>query len=292
MFCRRSFFERIRTSALVLAAPSIAAICSSRWTVAGESKQSGDSAEGFRAMPWDHPPYGAPPLTFGERCGITILAETKRELIRSMLPRPLELDVSATASGDGAVVMLQQYLNTITHPLRVSYPNATVIVPAILGDKPGFYMARIYEGSNQATMLSIWGREIWGFPKVAAETNVLRKGKLVTAFVRAAFESMDVVVSLTDQEETVEAGSLSIFCRKTIPSPDNSGPDIDRIIEAPWRYTSETHIPAKVEKCDLKLAVNGKLNDLPVIEVLDAFWCTQGPGTILDKGSVLYDYLA
>jgi len=187
--------------------------------------------------------------------------------------------------------MLQQYMNTIIRPLQVSYPNACVIIPASLKGNSGFYMVRVFEGSNQATMLTIWGREIWGFPKVAADTNVTRKGKRASSFVRAGFESVDVVVYLYDDEEVTEADTLPIFCRKTIPSPDNNGPDLDRIVEVPWRHTAETHIPAKVETCAVKLAVHGNAVDLPVREVVDAFWCTQGPGTILDKGKVVHDYL-
>jgi hypothetical protein len=85
---------------------------------------------------------------------------------------------------------------------------------------------------------------------------------------------------------------LYLYCRKTIPSPDNQGPDLDRIIEIPWRHTPENRISGKVERFDVELDVRGKAIKLPTEGYVDAFWFTQGAGTILDKGKVVHDYLA
>jgi acetoacetate decarboxylase len=201
-------------------------------------------------------------------------------------------DATAWDSQDADVVMIQQNMNTLTHPLHVAYPNACVIVPSLLDGALGFYMARVYEGSSAATMLTIWGREIWGFPKIAGDSNVTRDGQRTTSYLRAGHASADVVLELTGEEHTEPATTLRLYCRKTIPSADGRGLDLDRIIEVPWHQTIERRLVGTVERCDVKIDVPGGAVALPVKEVLQAFWYSQEPGTVLDKGKVVFDYLA
>ena len=176
MFCRRSLLSRIRDAAIFLAVPSIATSIGRRTADAQEKETTPDAQDKFQIMPFDNPPFGAPPLTFGKRSGVTVIVKTDVELVKSLVPAPLK--------PVGPELMIQQHMNTIEHPLRVRYPNATVIVPVSMNDKEGFYMARVYEGSPDATMLTIWGREIWGFPKIAADTNVYREGNRTTRAVK------------------------------------------------------------------------------------------------------------
>ena len=67
---------------------------------------------------------------------------------------------------------------------------------------------------------------------------------------------------------------------------------LDRIVEVPWRHTPEKRVPGDVRRCDVRIDLRGKSVKLPIKEVVDAFWFSQGPGTILDKGKVVHDYLA
>ena len=66
------------------------------------------------------------------------------------------------------------------------------------------------------------GREIWGFPKIAGDSNVTRDGKRTTSYLRAGHASADVVLALTGEEHTEPATTLRLYCRKTIPSADDS----------------------------------------------------------------------
>jgi acetoacetate decarboxylase len=175
--------------------------------------------------------------------------------------------------------------------MRVTYPNATVIVPVSMNDTQGFYMARVYEGSPDAAMLTIWGREIWGFPKIAADTNVCREGDFTSSYVRAGNASASVALKLQEKTHIEPAATLNLYCRKTIPSADNQGPDLDRIIEVPWRRTDEHRISGEVKRFTVRLYMRGKSTKLPVDEYVDAFWFTQDGGTVLDKGKVVHDYL-
>lgn len=284
MFSRRTMLARLRNATVMAAVPTFVNNLWCRTAHTQETTPSADQADGFAIMPFDNYPYGAPPLTFGERHGVTVIVKTDAALVESLVPAPL---IPA-----GSELMIQQHMNTIKSPLHVTYPNATVIVPVTLGDTSGFYMARVYEGSGQATMLTIWGREIWGFPKIAADTNVLRQGNATTSYVRAGLAQVDVVLHLQLTEQIEPANSLSLYCRKTIPWADNSGPDLDRIIQVPWRHTPETRISGKVERIDVELDVRGTAVKLPVEGVTGAFWFAEPAGTILDKGQVVHDYLA
>jgi hypothetical protein len=115
----------------------------------------------------------------------------------------------------------------------------------------------------------------------------LRRG-----YVRSGLAQADVVLQLQEAEQIEPANTLSLYCRKTIPSPDNTGPDLDRIIEVPWRHTPETRFPCNVERFEVELDVRGRSVKLPAEGVTDAIWFTQPAGTILDKGKVVHDYLA
>ena len=284
MLSRRSLFSRLRDAAVALATPPIATGIFGRTTNAEEPQGTASSRHDFHTMPFDNPPFGAPPLTFGERFGVTVIVRTDIDLVRSLVPPPLQ--------PAGSELMIQQNMNTITAPLQVKYPNATVIVPASLGQTDGFYMARVYEGSAHATMLTIWGREMYGFPKVAADTNVSRQGNQTSSYVRAGNAAADIVLQLQDTTRVEPEATLLLFCRKTIPSADNKGPDLDRIIEIPWRQTAEHRVSGEVEHCSVELDVRGKGVMLPIREYVDAFWFTQDAGTILDVGKVVHDYLA
>lgn len=304
MLNRRSLLSRTRNAALAaLAAPAVVAGFASQFARAQETETDAEpkpkpdtkpepdaepaspqASRGFAAMPLDNPPYGAPPLTFGRRSGITVTVKTDSELVRSLVPAPLE--------PTGSELMIQQHQNTIVAPLRVHYPNATVIVPVSFNGSEGFYMARVYEGSADATRLSIWGREIWGFPKIAAETEVWREKNRTKSFIRANHAWASVELELGEEALEEPAGSLKLYCHKIIPSCDGQGLDVDRLIEVPWRHTAEMRIPGRVQSFHMHLDLGGKPVKLEVSEFLDAFWFTQVAGTILDKGTVVHDYLA
>jgi len=287
MLSRRSWFSRLRNAVVASALPSLFGVSTARALPAGEDAKEEAAAqpsEGFRAMPLDNHPYGKPPITFGQRHGITVIVKTASDLVRSLVPAPLE--------PAGTELMVQQHMNAITHPLRVRYPNATVIVPVSLEETQGFYMARVYEGGADATMLTIWGREIWGFPKVAADTDVWRNENRATSYLRATNATADVQLALGEETTQEAAGTLPLFCRKTIPSANNQGPDLDRIIQVPWQHTAEQRTAGDVKRFHVRLDRHGKSVELPVEEFVEAFWFTQAAGTVLDLGEVVHDYLA
>ena len=112
-------------------------------------------------------------------------------------------------------------MNSIVTPTKIDYPNAVVMVPAVLDGQDVFYMSRIYEGSEQSTVLTIWGREIWGFPKVAADVDVTKKTRSVTSRMRALNEraSADVYAKLVSGQATQGGTSSNIV---DLLSQDNS----------------------------------------------------------------------
>lgn len=251
------------------------------------SRLSPSAVDLAKAMPFDSPTFQVAPVTFGARHGLTVVGTTDIELVNRLLPRPLAVVRSE--------LILQFNFNTITSPIDVAYHNAIVFVPATLRGRDGLYVARIYEGSSQAAMLSIWGREIWGFPKVAADISISRDNRIAIAGMAAAngHAKARVEIEFTDLTPTTQPRSeLSVFCRKMIPRSDGRGYDVDRLVLAPVANTPEHHIAGRIKKCDVSIDIGGGELVVPLDADALAFWYDQDPGLVLDLGQDVHDYLA
>ena len=239
------------------------------------------------AMPFDNPTFEVAPVIFGARHGLTVVAPVDSELVTRLLPPRL--------ASVGSDLILQFNFNPITSPVNATYHNVAVIVPATFDGRDGLYFSRIYEGSAQAAMLSIWGREIWGFPKVAADVDVSRDSRTATATMAAANGCArgSVEIELHDLEPAMQPeAEMSVFCRKMIPRSDGRGYDVDRLVLAPVKNTPEHHTPASIIRCDVSIDIDGKECHIPIDQNAVAFWYDQEPGLVLDLGQDLFDYLA
>jgi acetoacetate decarboxylase len=247
----------------------------------------------FRSMPFDTAPYLAPPLVYGEWDGINVAFKTSPELVRKLLPSPLKPDATPWGSTEGDVLLITMCNYTLVKPRPVNYRATSLIIPATLNDKLGLYEARVYEDGEDPTMLTIWGREIWGFPKLAGKTDVVLDGKRASSTLRAfGGTSIDIALTLTGDKLVEPPMTWTLYCRKTIPSPDNPlRPDLDRLIEIPWRQSAETRLSGKVERCKVSLYLNGEIIQFPVKETVQAFWNSHREETLLDAGKVVHDYL-
>jgi acetoacetate decarboxylase len=213
------------------------------------------------------------------------LYPTVSHLVRQWFPFPLAVV--------GNELIFQFNFNVITSPIHVDYHNAIVMVPATLGDWEGLYFARVYEGSAQSAMLSIWGREIWGFPKVAADVTVSRDDTAARASMSAAHgcARARVEVEFTDLTSTVQPETrLSVFCRKMIPRSDGRGYDVNRLVLVPVGNPSEHHLAARVIECDIKMDVGGNEIAVPIEDGTTAYWYDQEPGLVLELGRDVHDY--
>lgn len=252
----------------------------------GATKTPPSATEFAKAMPFDNPTFQVAPVVFGARHGLTVVGTTDTGFINRLLPPPLV--------AVGSDLILQFNFNTITSPVDVSYHNATVIVPAKLYGRGGLYFARIYEGSRQAAMLSIWGREIWGFPKVAADVSVARDTAAATATMIAAngCAKARVEIEFADLTATTRPqAEMSVFCRKTIPKSNGCGYDVDRIVLARVQNTPEHHVSARIKKCDVTIDIGGEECVVPMDRDATAFWYDQDPGLVLNLGHDVHDYL-
>ncbi|MEZ6115356.1 MAG: acetoacetate decarboxylase family protein [Pirellulaceae bacterium] len=255
-------------------------------SASARNEPSGATAQPL-SMPMDNPAFPVSPITFGARHGLTVITQADPELLQQLLRLPL--------SSVGNKLIIQFNFNTITSPIQVDYPNVTVIVPAVFGEQAGLYFARVYEGSAQATMLSLWGREIWGFPKVAADVEVIRHSSSGTARMVCAngIAKANVLVEFTDTPAFEKPQSdLSVFCRKMIPRSDGQGYDIDRLVLAPILNTRERHVAVRIIQCDFQIDLGGKQRTVPVDQEATAFWYDQDPGLVLNLGQDVHDYLA
>ncbi len=255
-----------------------------------EGKQPGDV---FRSMPFDTSPYPALPVVYGEWHGVNLAFRTSPELVRQLLPEPLKPDATPWGSQLGDAVLVTQDIFTVVKPYRFNYRNSCLMIPATFEGKLGLYMVRVYEDAEDPTLLSIWGRETLGMPKLAGRTAVERDGEHVRSSLRTfGPTTLDLAFTLTGDEVIEAPMTWALYCRKTIPSPDNPRePDLDRLIEVPWRQTTETQLLGKVERFTVKLELRGELVELPIKEMFHVFWRSHPEGTVLDKGRTVHDYL-
>ena len=145
--------------------------------------KSGDNR--FKSMPFDTSPYLAPPLVYGEWHGTNVAFKTSPELVRRLLPAPLIPDATPWGATEGDVMLITQCQYNLAEPLSITYRCTSLMIPATLNGKLGLYEVRVYEDGEDPTLLTIWGREIWGFPKLAGKTQVTRKERHANSSLRA-----------------------------------------------------------------------------------------------------------
>jgi acetoacetate decarboxylase len=175
-------------------------------------------------MPFDTSPYPAPPIVYGEWRGINVAFRTSADLVEKLLPEPLKPDATAWGSQDGDVVIVTQNAFAVIKPYGFNYRNTCFMIPATFEGTPGLYMARVYEDAEDPTLLTIWGREVFGMPKLAGQVGLQRDSERVRSTLRAfGATSTDITMTLTGKSAVEPATTLMMYCRKTIPSPDNPG---------------------------------------------------------------------
>jgi hypothetical protein len=62
-------------------------------------------------------------------------------------------------------------------------------------------------------------------------------------------------------------------------------------VEVPWRQTAENRLMGEIKRCKVVIDLQGASVDLPVKEVLQAFWHSHPGGIVLDTGKTVHDYL-
>jgi acetoacetate decarboxylase len=167
------------------------------------------------SMPSHAPFYPEPPYLYRGTQNLIGVWTGEEELLRSVLPEPLELAPE------------RQVIGVVAHYPHVTglgtYNVAALFIRARYKELEGVYNCHIYMDSDIAIAA---GREIWGFPKQFARVSLTRSGEIVTGMVeRGNIAIMTLSVNMRREATTKELPPAgTIFNLKVIPSPEKGEP--------------------------------------------------------------------
>ena len=192
---------------------------------------------------------------------ITVLWETKPEIVEHLLPYPLE-----PISKPIAFAFIANYSST--NQGLPYYEGALIIRCQFDGVMGNYYLAMPVTDDRAL----IGGREIFGFPKKIAHVHLERNGKYVYAFSeRLGVKNIEIKANLTgkfNNPETPklikELGLLPGRKKNTInynfkyfPAPNKEGFDYN-----PWLVRQETAVsPKSLEMGEAEITLNSTPHD-------------------------------
>lgn len=234
------------------------------------------------AMPFANPAYPPPPYRFYGREFIVITYRTDIEVLRALVPEPLEV-----------VEPLVKY-EFIRMPDSTGFGDYTEtgqVIPVRYRGEAGSYVHSMYL-DDEAPIAG--GREIWGFPKKLArpaivhESDVIR-GTLHYGSALCASGTMGYKHRAIDPERVLAEMYVPNYMLKVIPHVDGS----PRICELVRYYLEDIDLagawsgPAALALFPHAIADVARL---PVLEVLGAAHFVAD--LTLGMGEVVHDYLA
>lgn len=204
--------------------------------------------------------YAAP--AFESFRSLSVSFETDPEIIKAVLPPPLEPDEQPLAS---ASISLIGTSNTLQ-----PFGAAGLVVRCRYKDIVGFYPITMPMSTDAAV---IFGRELYGEPKKVAEINVSEdEDKFVGTVQRYGVTYMEIQGQSCEILEGGDSGIQNRFYFKYMPAPDGVGFDNDPVLVL-VRHTGSTR---RVERLEGDLILRESDHD-PVVDI-----------PILDVRSVMY----
>ena len=239
------------------------------------------------AMPLNNPAFPPGPYKFYNREFIIISYRTDPEILRALVPEPLEV------IGD---TVNYEFIRMPDSTGFGDYTETGQVIPVRFKDKDG----TVQEGGYVHAMYLddegpiAGGRELWGFPKKLANPHLKTEidslvGTLDYGSVRIATATMGYKHKAADTKAVLASLQAPNFLLKIIPHVDGS-PRICELVEY------------HLEDIALKGAWNGPaaltlashalapLNELPVLEIVSATHMVCD--ITLGLGTVVHDYLA
>ncbi len=222
---------------------------------------------------------------------LNILWETKPEIIKRILPPPLQPAERAICTA-----FIAYYPSTNQ---GLPYHESALFVRVKYNDEYGNYFLAMHVDDDRAM---IGGREICGFPKKIAKIGLERKENEVKAWSeRLGVKNIEVHVKLTGKFNSKETPNIIQQFRilpgrkkgainynfKYFPSPDKKGFDYP-----PRLVRQETLIrPQSVEMGEAEVKLNSSIHDpwgeLEIVQVLGALYLktnnTMLPGEVVTE---------
>ena len=234
------------------------------------------------AMPLTSPAYPPGPYRFVDREFLVITYRTDPELLRAVVPEPLE--------PDGALVKYE-FIRMPDSTGFGDYSESGQVIPVCFRGRKGGYTHCMFLNDHPPTAA---GRELWGFPKKLASPSLRAEidtlvGTLDYGPVRVATGTMGYKHRNADIDAVKASLMAPNFLLKIIPHVDGS----PRICELVEYYLADLEVkgawtgPAALSLQPHALA---PVADLPVLEVISAVHILAD--VTLALGKVVHDYLA
>jgi acetoacetate decarboxylase len=220
---------------------------------------------------------------------ITVIWETKREIVERLLPQPLK-----PASKPIAFAFIANYASS--NQGLPYYEGALILRCQFNGENGNYYLAMPVTDDRAM----IGGREIFGFPKKIANVHLERNDKEVYAYSeRLGTKNIEIRVKLTgkfnDPDTPKIIKELELlpgrkkntvnFNFKYFPAPNKNGFDYN-----PWLVKQETAVsPISMEMGEAEVNLNSTVHDpwgeIKIVKVLGALYLktdnTMLPGEIV-----------
>jgi acetoacetate decarboxylase len=233
------------------------------------------------SMPGMAPLYEPPPYEYRGNRSINILFRTTPETLRALVPTEL------TPNPDSLLFIYVAQFNVVA-PIRFSYMEAGIGVPATFSDTAGQYAVYLYLDRAGAI---VPGREIYGWPKKDAELSFIEENEGITAqVVREGVTLVDARLQRSARIDSIPPQPATPwFNLKLIPSvKKNAPPDVMQLTSTLMR--SETReLYTGSATLELGSSISDPLGDIPILEILEGRYTVDD--FTLGYGDVIYDYL-
>lgn len=234
------------------------------------------------AMPITRPSYPKGPYRFINREYLIITYETDLDLLREVVPAPLEVTEP---------LVKFEFIRMPDSTGFGDYTESGQVIPVHYKGKAGSYTHAMYLDDHPPIA---GGREIWGFPKKLAqpELQVINEtllGTLEYGPCRIATATMGYKYETLDTKKLAESMTYPNYLLKIIPHVDGS----TRICELVEYHLADITVkgawqgPAQLELAHHALA---PVASLPVRRIVSAIHLQSD--LTLPYGKVVHDYLA
>jgi acetoacetate decarboxylase len=234
------------------------------------------------AMPLHNPAYPPGPYRFVNREYLIIEYRTDPEVLRKLIPAPLEL---------AEPVVKFEFIKMPDSTGFGDYSESGQVIPVTLNGKRGGFVLSMFLNDHPPTAA---GRELWGFPKKIAEPELrvhkdTLTGTLDYSDVRVATGTMGFKHKVLDPAAAKSALEAPAFLLKSMPHVDGT-PRILELVE--YALTDVTVKGSWTGPGALELHPHAlaPVADLPVLEVLKTVHMVAD--VTLPYGKVVHDYLA
>lgn len=225
-------------------------------------------------------PYPEAPFTKSHREFFIISYETDINLLREVVPAPLEVT---------SPIVKYEFIRMHSYGLG-DFTESGQVIPVKMNGEDGNYIHTMYLDSTTSILA---GREIWGFPKRMAQPKLyvsdeVLVGTLDSSTLRVAQATMALKHTPVELSKIEEAMTAPTFVLKNIPDVDGT-PKVSQLVKI--EATDVEVYEAWTGPASLELFQHALTNvaKLPIKKIVSAVYFRAN--VTVPYGSVAHDYL-